>query len=112
MPFQKGNQLGNRNGRPKGSRDFAVEMLEAIKTVEKDKGKRLLVFAVEKCFDSEKVLCSVLNKMVPDLSESLLKGELDLDLVVMTAKDAIEYHKRKLALYEAQNAVRDGRAEE
>jgi hypothetical protein len=88
--FQKGNKLGH--GRPKGSKDFAVELLRAIKYVEKEQKKNLLVHAVEKCYTSEKVLCSMLSKLVPDLSQN--EDFLNLKTPIFVTFEALGLRKK------------------
>ncbi|MDD5381848.1 MAG: hypothetical protein PHG53_09480 [Phycisphaerae bacterium] len=65
--FQKGKS-GNIHGRPKGSRDFGTELVAAIKRAEKRDKESLLDYAVRRARASDKVLCSLLSKVVPDLS--------------------------------------------
>lgn len=85
MPFQKGNKYGIK-GRPKGSRDFAVELLDAIKRVEKKTGRKLLDYAVERCFTSDLILTNVLKKLVPDLSQTDLGEKTAATMADILAK--------------------------
>ena len=66
MKFQKGNQLGNRKGRPRAPE---IEKLrQAIAEVEQEKGKSLLKHFVEQAFKDKRVLIALAKKIVPDLS--------------------------------------------
>jgi hypothetical protein len=84
MPFQKGNTIGNRKGKPKGCRDFALEFLKALKQVEKSERVNYLEVALRKSLRSKDLMKSILNKMLPDLSKTDLGGEVlkTLQLIV------------------------------
>lgn len=63
--FKKG-QSGNPNGRPKGSRDFAVQLLEALSSVEREKGLSILTHAWRRAYEDDKVMVKMLDKLIPD----------------------------------------------
>lgn len=59
---------GNPKGRPKGTTIFSLESFrKAIETVEKKKKKSLYVHAIERAFESDRVLAVILNKILPDI---------------------------------------------
>ena len=75
MTFQKGNQFGNRKGRPKGSRnklnksmlDKLIEIADKVKdnkTV--SQGKSLLEHFVERAYRNDQVLVTYLKKIIAD----------------------------------------------
>lgn len=64
MTFKKG-QSGNPAGRPKGA--FNLTALEAaIKTVEKQKGKKLLNHFISQAYKDNSILIAVMKKFIPD----------------------------------------------
>ena len=74
MPFQEGNQHGNRNGRPKNPE---IQLFrDAIAEVEGTKGKKLMVHAVERAFAEDTVLVALLKKILPDKFDAST-GDLD-----------------------------------
>lgn len=108
--FEKGNKLST--GRPKGSvNKEKAELFAALKAAAQKKGLTFLKSYVERSYKSDPMAIALLKKLVPDLTENNLH-DFDINLVVMSKAEAIDYHKRKLALYAAQDAVKDGIAEE
>ena len=87
-PNWKKGVSANPKGRPKGSRDFATELLQAIKTVEKRDKQKLLEYAVSRAMTSDKVLCALLSKLVPDLSFTDIPGLKDMVVKVINYADA------------------------
>jgi len=75
MDFPKGKSP-NPVGRPKGSnKRYSIdELRNAIKKVEKVKGTTLLLHYIEKAFSDEKVLVSVMRKLLPDLRHVNVEG--------------------------------------
>ena len=57
-------------GRPKGSISWARELELAVRTVEKAKKRPFMVHAVQRAYDSDKVLPHVLDRLVPKSEES------------------------------------------
>ena len=75
MTFQKGNQFGNRKGRPKGSRNklnksMLDKLIEVADKVEDNKtvsqGKSLLEHFVERAYRNDQVLVTYLKKIIAD----------------------------------------------
>jgi hypothetical protein len=76
MVFTKGHKIvGNRNGRPKGSKnkisqELIGEFLNAIKEVEEDKklseGNTFFKHIVSRAFRNDAVAIALLRKLVPD----------------------------------------------
>ena len=56
-------------GRPKGAIGWQRELELALRTVEKAKKKGLVQHAVERAYDSDKVLPHVLDRVVPKLAD-------------------------------------------
>ncbi len=64
MPFTKGHKLSK--GRPKGATTFSlVEFAKELKKVEWLKKKSLYRHAIERAFEDDRVLCVLLNKILP-----------------------------------------------
>lgn len=67
----KPGTCGNPNGRPKGShnRCSIAELGEAIEKVQKSKKgrKAILVHFVERAYENDQVLISLMKKLMPDL---------------------------------------------
>ena len=75
MTFQRGNQFGNRKGRPKGSRNklnksMLDKLIEVADKVEDNKtvsqGKSLLEHFVERAYRNDQVLVTYLKKIIAD----------------------------------------------
>ena len=75
MPFEKGNTLGSREGRPKGSKNkmsgrLIEELLAAMNKVEGNKkisrGKSFFEHIVERAYRSDPTAINLLKKLVPD----------------------------------------------
>lgn len=71
MPWKKG-QSGNPKGRVK--KPEIEELRKAIKTVEKQKKKKLLQHFIERAFKNDAVLVATIKKLVAD------KTQTDVDL--------------------------------
>jgi len=65
--FKKGKS-GNPKGKKKGTVDFLTEFKAALKVVEKKKKKSLIQHAVEKAYESDTILVSLLRKMLPEVN--------------------------------------------
>ncbi len=70
-PFKKGNNA-NPKGRPKGT-GYIEQLREAIKTVEKEKGKKLFIRFVEQAFNNPVIMVALMRKVVPDMNQSEVK---------------------------------------
>jgi hypothetical protein len=70
--FQKGNTLSKGKGRPKGSKSrFSLkELEESLKRIEKKHRIKFWDFVVERAMESDRVLCVLINKMLPDNKEN------------------------------------------
>ena len=64
--FQPG-QRANPHGRPKGSRDFTIELMRGLRVVEKEERKSMIEHAWRRAFVNDKVMMGMLKKIVPDL---------------------------------------------
>lgn len=64
---------GNPNGRPR--RPEVALFRESLKKIEKEKGMTLLEHAIRKAFTDKEVLKTMLNKMLPDLSEGYMEQD-------------------------------------
>jgi len=72
--FKPGNNA-NPKGRPKGSTNFLPELIRAMRSVEKEKRISILKHAWEESLKDNKLLATMLRKIVPDLTnESGEKG--------------------------------------
>ena len=70
MPFKKG-QSGNLKGRPKGTDDKRrrfqlTHLMDAIESVEKERGVDFYNHVVTRAYENDKVLVAVLKKLIPD----------------------------------------------
>lgn len=94
MPFTKGHS-GNPKGKPKGSKDFAVALLKAIKRVEKEQKINLLKHFVEQAIVDNKVLIALVKKFMPDLRQTDLNldGELTINGLADIIKKSVEAPK-------------------
>lgn len=65
--FVKG-VCANPKGRPKGSKSVlsVCSLRDALKVVEKEKKKRILVHAWERAYENDAVLIALLRKFIPD----------------------------------------------
>jgi len=79
---------GNPNGRPK--KPEIEELRKAIKSVEKQKKKKLLQHFIERAFKSDAVLVATIKKLIADKTQ--VEGILDGDLKI-TVISAIPEHK-------------------
>jgi len=70
MPDLPTNPSGRSKSANLKTRDFKYEFWKAMKEVEGEKRKTLMKHTVEMAFQNPEVLKSVINKMLPDLSES------------------------------------------
>jgi hypothetical protein len=105
MTFQKGHKIvGNRDGRPKGSKNkisqkLIDEFLSAIKEVEEDKkvseGKTFFKHIVSRAFRNDAVAIALLRKLVPDQTfnvQDLQGGNVRVTFEIV---DAVETKPRK-----------------
>lgn len=92
MPFQKNNKLGK--GRPRGSqnamtKEMFEDLLKAMKTVKKNeaisKGKDILIHFIERAYENDTVLCTLMKKLVAD--QQTTKVELETDEVIVIGMD-------------------------
>lgn len=86
MPFQKGHTLSK--GRPKGATTFSlVEFAKELKKVEWIKKKSLYRHAIERAYEDDRVLCVLLNKILPSVQPEIA-GAPDWvnDEIVITPK--------------------------
>lgn len=73
--FAPGNKLpGKKRGRPKGVGNKVQDSLrkdlqEAIKYVETERGKSIMVHLVEQAMEDNKVLIHLAKKLIPDLKQ-------------------------------------------
>lgn len=86
MPFQKGNTLAK--GRPKGATTFSlVEFAKELKQVEWIKKKSLYRHAIERAYLDDRVLCVLLNKILPSIQpEQASAPDWVNDEIVITPK--------------------------
>jgi len=59
----------NPNGRPRAGSAFLDQLKEALKKVEKEKGKTLMRHMVERAFLEDTVMVALAKKLLPDLKE-------------------------------------------
>lgn len=67
--FQPGNRAAVGHGRPKGSVNWQRELELAVRKVEKSRKKTFMVHAVDRAYDSDKVLPHVLDRLTPRLGD-------------------------------------------
>ena len=67
--WKKGIKSPNPKGRPKGS-DYMSQLKEAIKVVEKEKGKKLLTRFIEMAWHNPSAMIGLMKKILPDKSQS------------------------------------------
>jgi len=110
MPFTKGHKIvGNRNGRPKGSKnkwsqELLQEFLKSMKEVEKDKkisgGNTFFKHIITRGFKSDTVAVALLKKLVPDMNFNIedfrnSNIKVTFELVEAKKKEAKENKKDK-----------------
>ncbi|MFA6358593.1 MAG: hypothetical protein WCY09_08060 [Candidatus Omnitrophota bacterium] len=66
----KPGHTNNPNGRPPAGEAFVEQLRNAIKTVEKDKGKSLMQHAIERAYVEDTVLIAILRKLIPEKTET------------------------------------------
>jgi hypothetical protein len=66
---------GNPAGRPKGSPNYTTVLEQAIKDYEAETGKNLLKRYIERAFTSDRVLVSIIKKLIPDKQQLELEVE-------------------------------------
>lgn len=99
MTFKKG-QSGNPDGRPVGtknkwSKSLFEDLLKEMKKVEANevvsKGQTILAHFVERAYESDSVLCSLMKKLVSDKKEVELEEESRV--IVIGAEEPTEEEK-------------------
>jgi len=75
--YKKGKS-GNPKGKPKGALDFLTLLRIAIKKVGKKKKISLIEHAVERAYVSDVVLVAILKKIIADVEDINLKGDVSL----------------------------------
>ena len=94
MPFKKGQKPGP--GRPKGLKNsFSLtEFMDAIREVEIEKGKPFYKHVIERAYDNDKVLCFVVNKIVPEVPRADESPEWVKELLEINEKVSDEEKTR------------------
>lgn len=87
MGFKKG-QSGNPKGRKPGTATKVKALEDAIKIVEKQKGKKkFLIHAVEMAYEDTKVLVAILKKIIPDLKAVEVTGAEGSSISITVTKE-------------------------
>jgi hypothetical protein len=94
MTFQKGRS-GNPTGRRAGIEEYFTKLQKAIKHVEKAKGKKILIHAVEQAYEDNQILNALLKKLLPDISSTELQGTINAQsqLILIRASEQNQEQK-------------------
>jgi hypothetical protein len=84
-PFKPG-QSGNPNGRPKGS-GYMEQLTAAIKTVEKDKKKKLFDRFVEQAYSNPTIMVALMNKLLANRQHTEIEGLEPLEIIIKRANE-------------------------
>ena len=83
-PFKPG-QSGNPNGRPKGS-GYMEQLTAAIKTVEKEKKKKLFDRFVEQAYSNPTIMVALMNKLLANRQHTEIEGLEPLEIIIKRAE--------------------------
>jgi len=84
-PFEKGNKA-NPNGRPKGS-GYMEQLTAAIKTIEKDKKKKLFDRFVEQAYSNPTIMVALMNKLLANRQHTEIEGLEPLEIIIKRANE-------------------------
>ena len=103
---------GNPAGRPKGTRNYATLLEEALNEYETETGRNILRRYIERAFTNDRILISVIKKLIPDKQqleleqpdthspyEHLTDEELieKAEIIIIEAKAKMQNSKKELA---------------
>ncbi len=83
-------------GRPIGAKNaFSINaFFDAIKKVEKEKGKPFYEHVIERAYENDKVLCFVVNKVVPAVESKNETPDWVNDLIEIGTRTSEEEQER------------------
>lgn len=82
----KPGQSGNPNGRPKGS-GYMEQLTAAIKTIEKDKKKKLFDRFVEQAYSNPTIMVALMNKLLANRQHTEIEGIEPLEIIIKRANE-------------------------
>ena len=91
MAFKKGNKIGHRfkkgdvgnpNGKPKGSKDFVTQLKEGLKWYAKTYNETFIENYLKRTRESEMMASTIIKKILPDIQEISGKDGQELIKVI------------------------------